>query len=166
MVTHVLIWLDRPVTNKDADDENLESVETDDTFERGEFEHNFMGRELLLLQLVEAETGEDSEDCGRHLDNRKPNMCEARLVGGATICADSKRNGGSYPYDDGDGKILKDHVPSFLGIYQSKNYDRKRLDTHLEPCWTVDAFAMARNFCSTWPKEFVETSAIRKYEVA
>lgn len=114
VVIHVLIWLDGVIANEDADDEDLQSIEADDAFESGELEHDFMGRELLLLHLVEAETSDDCDDRGHHFDDREPYVREAWLIRSATIYADGNCNGGREPDKDGDRKILKGHVPYFL----------------------------------------------------
>jgi hypothetical protein len=111
----MLARLDGAVAHKDADDEDLQRIETNDALEGEELEHDLMWCELAFLELVEAEAGEDGENGRGYLDDLKPDMCESGLVRGAAVGADSEGDGGGDPDNDSDGEVLEDHVPCSLG---------------------------------------------------
>lgn len=116
MIGHVLIRLDRSVSNEDSNHEYLKGIQTDDALESKELEHNLVWCELIFLGFVEAKTGEDGENGGSHLDNLKPDVRESRAVGGAAVGADGEGDGGGDPDDNGDGKVLENHVPGPLRV--------------------------------------------------
>jgi hypothetical protein len=70
--------------------------------------------QLRLVLLVKPQAAQDRNGRDDEFPHREPDVSEVRAVGLFAVAADSKRNDGCDPDDEGGGDELEDAVPVAL----------------------------------------------------
>lgn len=99
----------------------LRDVQSNNTLEREELEQDPMLQQLRLHAAIKSQAAQDRHGGDDELEDGDPQMCKVHAVRLSAVLADSERDNGADPDDDGGRDELKDAVPDALLLCQFGN---------------------------------------------